>query len=493
MRSWRFAIAAVVALVASPPGQAQDPPARAPAAPPRVTLRLGALLPLTGPGAWFGAEIKQGIDLAVAELDPSPRSARPGDKGGTSDPSAPTTGDAGEKDTREKADPAPGAKAPGTKDETGAGPSPPGSTKRRSGPPPEPIEPPDRPRTVSIQFQALDVQPLDLKAAETEVNRLLTAGVVAVVTASPTPTLTVYPIAASRDALVLHAGLPTDRFPARSRTLFQLRPSPAARAEVLAALAWERSIRRPGLLAGGDAFGRAIRTAFAARWRQLGGHLVHEESLSLEASDRRSRLRAVTRAAPEAMVLGYQGAALGEAASALRDAGYTGQLLAVDDDRAALLAGGRALDGAMILADAFVPVPGTRGARFARSYEARHEQPPSRFAATAYETVSLLVEAVRLAAGGGSSPTGTRLREALVAGQRFPSLYAGDVVVRDDGTVVRPLSLFRVEGDRLSLESYVAGDGRALSASPASDAGPLGRRLALSSALRASDEAPLDP
>ena len=455
MRSWRFAIAAVAALAAWPSGQAQVPPARPTAGPPRPVLRLGALLPLTGPGAWFGAEIKQGIDLALAELDPSPRRTRPAGERGTSDPSAPPAGDA-----RDKDDLAAGETAPPPAGDTDT--APPASPKRRSGPPPEPIEPPDRPRTVSINFQALDVQPMDLKAAETEVNRLLAAGVAAIVAASPTPTLAVYPIAAGRDALVLHAGLPTDRFPASSRTLFQLRPSLAARADVLAAHVWAGGIRRLGLLAGGDGFGRAIRTAFAARWRQLGGHLAHEESLSLEASDRRSRLRAVARAAPDAVVLGYQGAALGEAATALRDAGYAGRLFAVDDDRSALLAGGRALEGTMILADAFVPVPGTRGARFARSYEARHEQPPSRFAAAAYEATSLLVEAARVATRSGGAATGTRLRDALVAGQRFPSLYAGDVLVRDDGTIGRPLALFRVEGDQLSFESYVAGDGRAL-------------------------------
>ena len=57
-------------------------------------------------------------------------------------------------------------------------------------------------------------------------------------------------------------------------------------------------------------------------------------------------------------MLGFEGAALGEAARSLRDAGYAGLILAVDDDRAAVLAGGRALDGALILSDAFVPLPG---------------------------------------------------------------------------------------------------------------------------------------
>ena len=245
---------------------------------------------------------------------------------------------------------------------------------------------------------------------------------------------------------MLHAGLATERFPATSRALFQLRPSPAVRADLLAAHAWERGIRRLAVLVGGDSFGRAVRGAVAARWRQLGGHLAHEESVSLDSSDLRSRLRAVARVAPEAVLLGFQGVALGEAARALRGAGYAGQLLAVDDDRAGLVTGGPALDGALILSDAFVAVPGSRGARFARAYEARHGVPPSRFAATAYETATLLAEAAQRLLRDGRGVNGSRLRDILATGGPFPSLYAGDLVVRSDGTFARPLALSRQKG-----------------------------------------------
>ena len=311
-----------------------------------------------------------------------------------------------------------------------------------------------------------------MKDAEAELAKLLASGVVAIVTASPTPTLAIYPLAAGRDVLVLHAGLATERFPATSRTLFQLRPSVAARADALSAHAWERGIRRLAVLSGGDAFGRAVRAAVAARWRQQGGHLAHEEGVSLDASDLRPRLRAVARAGPEAVLLGFQGAALGEAARALRDAGYAGQILAADDDRAALLAGGKALEGALILSDAFVPVPGTRGARFAKAYEARHEHPPSRFAASAYEAATLLATAAGRAVREGRGLTGSRLRDILITERRFPSLYAGELVVRDDGTIGRPLALFRVDGGQLAFETYVGLDGVALAAPAAQESTP---------------------
>ena len=45
---------------------------------PRVTLRLGELLPLTGPSSWYGEEMRHGLELAVADLaPPPPRPTRP--------------------------------------------------------------------------------------------------------------------------------------------------------------------------------------------------------------------------------------------------------------------------------------------------------------------------------------------------------------------------------------------------------------------------------
>jgi hypothetical protein len=165
-------------------------------------------------------------------------------------------------------------------------------------------------------------------------------------------------------------------------------------------------------------------------------------------------------------VLGFEGPALGEAARQLRDAGYSGLILAADDDRAAVLAGGRAIDGALLLSDAFVPLPGSRGARFARAYEARHGHPPSRFAASAYEIAILLADAAESSVASGRGVTASRLRDILSTQGPFPSLYAGDLAVRDDGTLTRPLALFRVDGERLAFDGYVGFDGRVVARAP---------------------------
>jgi ABC-type branched-subunit amino acid transport system substrate-binding protein len=459
---------ALLALVAWAEGRALAQPAPSlptppgPVAPPPLpVLRLGALLPLSGPGTWFGTEIRRGLELAASELGsrPAAGSARPG--GAPPSAGARTPGEAGD---REPTAPrgAPPEREPGQARDT-EGPEPPPS----ASPPADPIEGPGQRRAVRLAVQVEDVQPLDVAAARGALGRLLAAGAAAIVTASPTPTLAIQPLAASRSVLVLHAGLPSDRGPAPGRLLLQLRAPATLRAEHLAAYAWTQGIRRLALLADGDDVGRAVRTTVGTRWRERGGALVHDENLTPEASDLRTRLRALVRAAPEALVLGYQGAALGEMARAVRAAGYAGPLLAADDGRVALLAAGAALDGARLLGDAFVAEPGTRGERFARAYVARYRTEPSRFAASAYEAAVLLADAATHALGQGRDLTGARLREALGPPQRFPSLYAGEVAVRDDGVLVRPLALFRVERGQTAFEGYVGADGRLLTASPA--------------------------
>jgi ABC-type branched-subunit amino acid transport system substrate-binding protein len=463
MRSRHLGAIAVVTLLACLVGQAPAQLTPRPATPTGPTLRLGALVPLNGPGSWFGAEIKQGLELAKAELEGgSPRSASTAEgSAAAADSDKGTSGEATPKAAAPESKPS----TPAPAGESTSGSSTSGSTESKKMPAHEPIEARDRPRTLSLAIEAIDVQPLDVRDAEASAQRLLGTGVSAILTASPTPTLAVYPLASARDVLVLHAGIPTERFPATSRVLIQLRPSPSVRADVLGAYAWQRGIRRLAVIAGGDGFGRAVRAAVGARWRKQGGQLTHEESVSLDASDLRSRLRATVRSGPEALVLGFEGSALGEAARNVRDAGYTGLVLAVDDDRAAILAGGRALDGAMLLSDAFVPMPGSRGARFATAYETRHSHPPSRFAASAYEIAILLADAAERSLAGGRGVTASRLRDVLTTGGPFPSLYAGELVLRDDGTLGRPLALFRVDSERSGFEGYVGLDGRVLAKS----------------------------
>lgn len=441
----------------------------APAAPgPLPVLRLGALLPLTGPGAWFGEELHHGMELAAADLNPPPARRAP--------PAVTATDQSGTKT------PQSGTKTPETKTSDTKTPETKASEAKASetaAPPTEPAEAREGQPAATLQIvvEATDVQPLDVKEAAAQFGRLATTGAPVVFTASPTPTLTIYPLAAARDILVVHQGLPSDRFPAQSRTLLQMRPSAVARGETLAAYAWERGLKQVALLAAGDEFGRTVRRSLTARWRALGGTLAHEESLSLEAPDLTARLTRLARLAPEAVCLAFRGEDLGELARRLRQVGYAGLLLLLDDDPTVLLAAGPTLTDALILTDAFVSTPDTPGARFARAYQAKFGRAPSRYAAIAYDAVTIIAAGARLALEEGRGlPGGARLRETLLKQRTFPSIYGGVAVLRDDGTLEQPLALLSIERGRAAFVRYVtpAGrpvlEGRELPAGPAQPA-----------------------
>lgn len=423
---------------ASPPaGSAAPAPPRAPS--PLPVLRLGALLPLSGPAAWFAREIQAGLELAVAEVGPrAPRGARAAPGTAKIAPAATTTAGAA------SPDPLPATPGAAT-----------GEPGRATA---EPVEPPDRVPAVTLALEVVGIQTLDVKAAERGAVRLVAAGTQALVTATPTPALAAFPIAAGRDTLLVHQGLPDGRLPAATRTLLEVRPSPAARARVLVAHTRQAGLRRLAVLAAGDEFGRQARAVLVDRWRR-GGELVHDESLTADAADLPERLNRVTRLAPDAVALTFRGVELGEIAARLRQGGYRGPLLALDDDRAAWLQAGSGLGECLVVSDAFFPEAGTRSERFARAFEAREGRPPSRHAANAYEVAFLLAEAARDALEAGRGLAGSRLREALLTRRRFPSLYGGQLSVRDDGTLERPLALLQVVDGRASFLRYVSARG----------------------------------
>lgn len=387
---------------------------------PQETVRIGALLPLSGVSEWYGKEMRQGIELAIAELNRQRRAIPPAD-----DPDAFPGEEQKATDAAQRAN-AEGLPSPG----------------------------------VQLVLEALDVPPLNAKQATDHFARLAAAQPPVVFTASATPTLAIYPSSASRDVLLVHQGVVSGRFPAQSRTLLHTRPSLASRIDRLAAYAWVRGLRRLALLAAGDEFGKTVRARLPERWRDVGGVVVHVESVSLDAPDLRSRLRQLGRLQPDAVVLAFRGPDLGDLAARLREAGYTGLLLGADDDPSALLAAGPALDNAVVLAEAFVPEPRTLGERFATAYKTKFGRPPSHFAANAYEAIAIIADGIRLAREEGrGTPGGTRLFETLRVQRVFPSVYGGEVRLRGDGTLERRMGLFRVDGGELVFTHYIEMDG----------------------------------
>jgi ABC-type branched-subunit amino acid transport system substrate-binding protein len=303
-----------------------------------------------------------------------------------------------------------------------------------------------------VVLQVEDAGPRDPGLLASLASKLVTAGAAAVVTASPTPTLAVYPLAASRHVLVFHQGYRDERLPATSVVLLHTRPSPAGLGRAAAAYARQRGARRLAVLAAGDESGKAARAGLAEAWRAAGGALVLDESLGPDSPDVAATVRRLVAAGAEGVVLTHRGEDLGRLAARLREAGVAAPLLLLDDDPIVALAGGPALADVLVLGDGFVD---DETGAFAETYRAKHGREPSRFAAHAYDTVVLLARAAEGLVRQGQTPAGARLRDALRGLEVSDSAFPGAVGFAEDGTLRRPLALSAIERGRLHFIRYV--------------------------------------
>jgi ABC-type branched-subunit amino acid transport system substrate-binding protein len=484
----RLAAAVLLVLGLASGGVAQSPlrsgsgAAPSPAAParPAGTVVIGALLPLTGPSAWIGKEMRQGMELAIADLNAlTPAKGPPGqgsaagkgpaaEKPGGS-PKSPATGRSPEQagaddraDAAEKAGDARKGAVTGRRAAPESTPSATGTTREpAAAEQPASAGPPAIADMVSVPAVPLALETRDVATRDTHealagLTSLLAAAVPVILTASPTPTLAIHSEASARDVLVVHQGPVTSRLPVSSRTIVHVRSPAAARAEALVLYARARSATRLAVLAGGDEFGKAVRAAAAGRWRAWGLTVVQDESILPGSPEARERLRRLARLAPDALLLGLEGPDLGDVVRQAREAGYPGFILALDDDPAVALAAGPALEPIVVLAEAFVAESGTRAARFAEAYQKKFATSPTRWAAQAYETVAMLAEGLRAARDAGGQPIrGTPLRDALVARGSFAALAGERLALREDGAVERPLALFTAAGERLTFVRYL--------------------------------------
>lgn len=282
---------------------------------------------------------------------------------------------------------------------------------------------------------------------------------VAVFTASATPTLAVLPRATRERVLLVHGGVVSDQLVGASPLLFHTRLRRGLLGEAAAAWAREQRVRRLAVLASGDAVGGELRERLAEAWRRRGRGPLAEARLLVDSPDLETRLRGILRSAPEAIVLAFPGPEWGGLAATLRDLGYRDRLLALDDAPEAVLVAGAKAEGVEVLAEVFAAPPegeASRAGRFASAYRAKYGADPERYAANAYEAVHLLAAAL----AGLPSPLegaakGDRLRQALLAGQPYPSVYDGVVRLQEDGTLIRPLALLTVAGGTLTFRRYL--------------------------------------
>jgi branched-chain amino acid transport system substrate-binding protein len=193
--------------------------------------------------------------------------------------------------------------------------------------------------------------------------------------------------------------------------------------------------------------------AFRKSFEAQGGRITSELKYSEGDNDFSAQLTAIRPERPDVLfVPGYYTDA-GLIARQAKALGVKTTLLGADgwDSPKLVEIGGDAIENAYFANHYSVDDPSPAVRRFVDAYKARYGAEPDSIAASSYDAMRLLADAITRA----GSTEGTRVREALASTRDFPGV-TGVITMDADRNPIKPAVILRVEGGRFRFAGSVA-------------------------------------
>ena len=193
--------------------------------------------------------------------------------------------------------------------------------------------------------------------------------------------------------------------------------------------------------------------AFRGAFTAAGGRIVAEAKYSEGDSDFSAQLTSIRPLAPDVLfVPGYYTDA-GLIARQTRSLGLKATLLGADgwDSPKLVEIGGEAMEGAYLSNHYSVDDPAPAVRRFVEAYKKKYGAEPDSIAASSYDAMRLLADAITRA----GSTEGRRIRDALASTKDFEGV-TGRITMDADRNPIKPAVVLRVEGGRFHFADSVA-------------------------------------
>jgi len=193
--------------------------------------------------------------------------------------------------------------------------------------------------------------------------------------------------------------------------------------------------------------------AFRKSFEALGGRITSELKYSEGDNDFSAQLTAIRPEHPDVLfVPGYYTDA-GLIARQAKALGLKTTLLGADgwDSPKLVEIGGEAIENAYFANHYSVDDPAPAVRRFVDAYKARYGAEPDSIAASSYDAMRMLADAITRA----GSTEGTRVREALASTRDFPGV-TGVITMDADRNPIKPAVILKVEGGRFRFAGSIA-------------------------------------
>ena len=203
----------------------------------------------------------------------------------------------------------------------------------------------------------------------------------------------------------------------RGKPMF-LRTCPADDAQAVDMARWlfENGIKRAGILYVANTWGDGLASAFRNAYPKLGGQIVAEESVeSDKVVEYRTQLLNLRKAGAEAIFSPTYPNGAGLVVKQAREMKWDVPLYGADcwQDPQLVSIAGKYAEGASFICPGFDEI-GPKGAAFVQKYRAKYGQDPNFNAASSYDAMNILAEAVEKVLAANETLTGTNIRIALL-------------------------------------------------------------------------------
>jgi branched-chain amino acid transport system substrate-binding protein len=260
-------------------------------------------------------------------------------------------------------------------------------------------------------------------------------------------TLALAPLAEARKAVLISPASTSPKLTGAGEFVFRVVPSGSQRGKVFAEYLYrDRVLRKVAVIYINNEGGIGGSVSFKARFTQLGGTVVLEETYAQGTTDLRAQLMKVKTTDAEGVLIGSYPP---DTVAVLRQARelhlrqplfFTTEAVQNPD---VLREAGDAANGAVYILAA--PPSGPASERFAQAYAAKFAKAPELFAAEGYDIVHLIADGI--ADSKAISFNGFTIRDFLRRVRDYAGA-SGAITFNEGGDVIKPYAIKTIEAGR---------------------------------------------